>query len=112
MQQMPLPVQQKVESVFERLEYLPRHDSPETRLALVDIMRDIVIVRDRLIEIKRRGETCEDYLQKINAVLSAMFGIEYPVNGLQWKRLTEARAALKTLRIGQPRDAKSEPTLY
>ena len=112
MQQLPLPVQQKVESIFERLEHLPRHDSPETRLALVEIIRDIVIARDRLIGIKRRGETCEDYLKKINAVLSAMFGIEYPINGLQWKRLTAARAALKNLRLGQPRDAKSEPPLY
>ena len=101
MHQMPAPIQQEVESVSERLEHLPRHDSPENRLALVEIIRDIVIVRDQLISARRRGEGCEDNLQEINAVLSAVFGIEYPVNGLQWKRLTEARTALKNSTSGR-----------
>ena len=96
-----LPIRPQLENVSQRLEQLPRHDSPETRMALVEIIRDIVAVRDQLIGIKRRGDDCEDTLRKVNAVLSAMFGIEYPVNGLQWKRLTEARAALNNLISGE-----------
>jgi hypothetical protein len=100
MREMPLPIQQKVENISDRLEQLPRHDSPETRMALAEIIRDIVVVRDKLICVKRRGEDCGDSLQKANAVLSALFGIEYPASGLQWKRLSEARGALKNLTTG------------
>jgi hypothetical protein len=107
MPEMPIPIQQKVENVSERLEQLPRHDSPETRIALTEIIRDIVVVRDQLILVKRRGEVCGNGLQKINAALSAIFGIEYPVSGLQWKRLIEACAALKALTSGQATQARN-----
>src|SRR4051812_16137267 len=92
-----LSIQQKIKTVSARLEQLSHHDSPETRMALVETIRDIVLMRDELIGVQRTGEACGDGLQKINAVLSSIFGIEYPVNGLQWKRLTEARSALKSL---------------
>lgn len=107
MPEMPIPIRQKLENVSERLEQLPRHDNPETRIALAEIIRDIVVVRDQLIVANRPGKECGDSLQKINAALSAIFGIEYPVGGLQWKRLIEARAALKTLTSGQAIQARN-----
>jgi hypothetical protein len=95
----PLPphIREQAEATLYRLVHLPHHDAAETRLQLVDIVRQVIVMRDELIAAKRRGEPCDGALQRSNALLSSIFGIEFPVGGLQWKRLGEAQNALKAL---------------
>jgi hypothetical protein len=61
----------------------------------------LVIVRDRLIAARRRGEPpadqIDDALRKINMALSAIVGVEYPSAGVQRKVLEHARDMLREL---------------
>ncbi|HZD26289.1 MAG TPA: hypothetical protein VE631_08520 [Alphaproteobacteria bacterium] len=54
-------------------------------------------LRDRLIDGRRAGENCGDWLERVNAALSAAFGVEFPVAGIQWDRACEARDSLRAL---------------
>jgi hypothetical protein len=40
-------------------------------------------------------------LRRTNAILSSVFGIEFPISGRQWTRVCEARNALKDMLHGQ-----------
>ena len=94
---LPAQVRDHGTQIARRLEQLPAHDSPETRQELAGIIRELVRMRDDLIEARRKGEDCESTLRAVNAVLSCIFGVEFPVAGLQWERLNETRSGLKQL---------------
>jgi len=47
------------------------------------------------------GQPCGEELRRTNAILSSVFGIEYPIGGHQWTRVCEARNALKDMLHGQ-----------
>lgn len=57
----------------------------------------LVALRDGLIERKRTGEPCGNWLSQSNALISSILGTEFPVNGLQWNRVCETRDALKRM---------------
>lgn len=54
-------------------------------------------MRDALIKARREGKSCDEWLRRSNAILSSIFGTEFPLGGLQWKRATETRDALSKL---------------
>jgi hypothetical protein len=58
-------------------------------------------VRDQLIAARRAGAPCSEELRRTNAILSSVFGIEFPISGRQWTRVCEARNALKDMLHGQ-----------
>ncbi|HEU5019949.1 MAG TPA: hypothetical protein VFT69_18470 [Pseudolabrys sp.] len=75
-------------------------DAAKKQLALV--VERLAGMRDALIEARREGQACDEWLRRTNAILSSIFGTEFPLGGLQWKRVTETRAALGKL-LQQPR---------
>jgi hypothetical protein len=90
-------IREQAEATLYLLVHLPRHDATETRLQLVEIVHQVIVMRDELIAANRRGESCDGALQGTNALLSSIFGVEFPAGGLRWKRLNEAQNALKAL---------------
>ena len=68
----------------------------------VDVAERVVArMRDRLIEVLREGPQAADAarqraaLDRVNAALSLIVGVEYPAAGIQRKVLEQARDALK-----------------
>jgi hypothetical protein len=67
--------------------------------------RAIVRLRDALIERLRRDPDAaeaaawREALKQVNAVLSLVVAVEYPVAGEQRKRVEQARDALQTVRL-------------
>ena len=62
--------------------------------------REVARLRDALIERLRRGElTDRQALDKTNAALSLIVGVEYPVAGLHRKSLEQARDTLRELPV-------------
>jgi hypothetical protein len=48
-------------------------------------------------------------LRRINSILSTIFGTEYPLGGLQWKRVNEAKDALASLSMPRGPNGRREP---
>lgn len=65
--------------------------------ALDKVMQRLVRLRDVLIAQRREGQDCDEWLTRINRVLSGIFGVEYPVGGIQWQRIAEARDDLRDM---------------
>jgi hypothetical protein len=70
---------------------------PGTSECLGDVVTRLVHLRDQLIAARRANTPRGEELRRINAILSLVFGIEYPMGGRQWTRLCEARDALKDM---------------
>ncbi len=67
---------------------------------IVDAVGCVVRLRDNLIEQRRAGDTSrrlQDQLDHANAVLSVMAGGVYPLVGVRWQRVEQARDELKRL---------------
>lgn len=64
---------------------------------LGEVTRQLVELRDKLIRARRTGTPCEEWLRQTNAILSSIFGTEFPVNGLHWQRVCETRDALRNI---------------
>jgi hypothetical protein len=66
-----------------------------------DVERQLAQVRDRLIEQVHapdaQSSDARQALDRVNAALSLVVGVEYPASGIQRKLLTQARGALKEL---------------
>jgi hypothetical protein len=90
--------------VLDRL--LAEHDPDHVQEGMVNATRCVVRYRDALIAECRAGSDAEktQALRDANAVLSLMFGTQYPLEGVHWDRLSKARDALKAL----ARDASPE----
>jgi hypothetical protein len=76
---------------------------------MVEVMRHFIAMRDDLITAQRAGAPCGEELQRINAILSSIFGVEFPSEGLQWQRVCDTREALRRMasEAEQGRDAAS-----
>lgn len=66
---------------------------------LTEAVRSVAALRDELAGAWRRTEAAEDRrrLDAVNAILSLLAGLEYPLGGMKWKRLGEARDSLRTM---------------
>lgn len=69
----------------------------EAHQELYRVERQVVAWRDGLIADLRAGEDVAEPLRQANAILSLIVGCEYPVGGIQWKLLEQAREALHAL---------------
>ncbi|MGH6681494.1 MAG: hypothetical protein ACREDL_21765 [Bradyrhizobium sp.] len=72
-------------------------DINEAKKQLALAVERLVGMRDALITARREGQSCDEWVRRTNAVLSSIFGTEFPLGGLQWKRVTETREALSEL---------------
>ncbi|HET6466774.1 MAG TPA: hypothetical protein VFG43_00195 [Geminicoccaceae bacterium] len=67
---------------------------------LVEAVRCLNRLRDRMIERRRAGDTSRhlrDRLDRINAILSVVVGGQYPLVGVRWERVQHARDTLRQL---------------
>jgi hypothetical protein len=83
------------------LDQLCRDDPPGTNECLGEVITRLVHLRDQLIAARRTDMPCSEELRRTDAILSSVFGIEFPVGGPQWTRVCEARDALKYMLRGQ-----------
>jgi hypothetical protein len=70
---------------------------PDVNRKLSEVARHVVLLRDELILAQRAGDDCREPLGRVNASISAMFGLEFPSSGLQWARVSETRDGLRRL---------------
>lgn len=90
-------IQAHGEAALKGLNELPGQDNSETRKKLLEITQQLVRMRDALIAQRRAGENVDYFLTRTNAILSSLFGTEFPVNGFNKKRVDETRYALERL---------------
>jgi hypothetical protein len=67
---------------------------------LLEAVRCLVRLRDRLIEQRRSGHPSpdlQDRLDRANAILSVVVGGQYPLVGVRWERVSHARDELRAL---------------
>lgn len=70
---------------------------PDVNRKVSEVTRHVILLRDELILAQRAGGDCRELLGRINASISAMFGLEFPSSGLQWARVSETRDGLRRL---------------
>jgi hypothetical protein len=70
---------------------------PETNRKMGEVMRRLVAIRNELIAAQRLGAPCRKELNCVNSIFSSIFGMEFPSEGLQWQRVCDTRAALRSL---------------
>jgi hypothetical protein len=66
---------------------------------LVEAVRSLIRLRDKLIYERRRGAAVGDRLDRLNAVLSLVVAAEYPLEGVRRERVATARRELAALRL-------------
>jgi hypothetical protein len=64
---------------------------------LVEAVRQLIGLRDKLIDQQRRGATIGDRLDRLNAILSLVVAAEYPLEGERRERVETARRELAGL---------------
>ena len=79
------------------LDGLQADGSAETKKQLDEALRQLVVMRDKLIKADREGRPADDWLARTNGIISSLFGTEFPKGGLQWQRVCESREALRAL---------------
>jgi hypothetical protein len=75
------------------LEQRPGKHLEEVSIAV----RSLVRMRDRLIELRRTQGLSQEaaaHLHQINAMLSVVASLEYPLAGLRWQRIEQVRDGL------------------
>jgi hypothetical protein len=87
------------EAALIELDRLQQQPGIEMQKNLEQVMQHLVDMRNVLIEAGacRSGPAFDDRLTAINAILSCLFGTEFPHSGLQWRRICESREALRNL---------------
>ena len=85
------------ETALRWLDELPRSDDAQLRQQLGAVIQELAAMRDGLIGLGREGGIEGEWLARINAVLSSIFGTEFPINGLNRNRVDETRTALRRL---------------
>jgi hypothetical protein len=71
---------------------------------LAKAIDELVMMRDDLVRSSRESHGDSGDLARTNAIISSLFGTEFPSGSFQWKRVQEARQALESL-IGASRSA-------
>ena len=64
---------------------------------LVEAVRQLIGLRDKLIDQRRRGAMIGDRLERLNAVLSLVVAAEYPLEGKRRERVETACRELSAL---------------
>lgn len=73
-------------------------DRPQSvQPACLEMTNALVRLRDALIERHRDGRNVSRHLAHTNAVISLVFSIQYPLEGVPGEKLKEARDALAKL---------------
>jgi hypothetical protein len=70
-----------------------------------DAVCSLIRVRDRLIEEQRAGDSSidtDEWLHRINGVISATISIEYPLAGTRWQRVKMVHDGLKQALAATP----------
>lgn len=77
---------------LEALDHVLEHKPDHVHDEIARATRCIVRVRDRLIEARRtgRGQPAE-LLGQVNSLLSALVASEFPLAGVRWQRMKQAR---------------------
>ena len=73
--------------------------------ALVEATRCLVALRGRLTSMSREAphdRTWRDQLAQVNAVLSVLMAGHYPIEGVRWDCIKQARDALVAFSTGEP----------
>ena len=81
-----------------QLEHIIEQHPDRVSEAMAEAVRRVVRLRDHLIDQRRKGDRAPDTkerLDRTNAILSLLVGVEYPVKSIHWKSVCEARDALK-----------------
>lgn len=96
MAHVDLHIREDAEKSLATLDNITRGD-PHAKEKFTTAVQTLIGLRDELIDARRRGEEDGARLERMNGIVSATFGLEFPSGGLQWKRLQEARDALRRL---------------
>jgi hypothetical protein len=83
------------EAALKAIDQLPDDDSAKTRKILAEVLQQFVQMRDGLIAARRCGEAVTHWLTQVNALISSIFGTEFPINGFNKSRVDETRTALE-----------------
>jgi hypothetical protein len=92
------PRQRAITMLAEALEKPPA----ELKAEVDSVEREVAALRDQLIERLRAApdEQVKSSLECVNAALSLIVGVEYPVGGIQREMLEQARSALVAVKTG------------
>lgn len=93
-----------------KLSNLLRNHPAEPAEELTEAVRCVVALRDRMIEMRRRGTMTpgqDQRLRQVNAVISAIVAGEFPLMGIRWKRIEGARDLLKEVLAGEEAEAEA-----
>ena len=88
------------EAAKPALAALERMDSEQPSVAESDLSEAIELLirlRDDLIGHRRNGNDCDEWLGRTNGMLSGIFGVEYPIAGIQWRRIQGTRDELRDM---------------
>lgn len=81
------------EAALKGLNALPGNDKKK----LAEIMQQLLQMRDGLIAQRCAGANYDHWLRQANAVVSSLFGTEFPLSGFNKMRIEETRTALEKL---------------
>jgi hypothetical protein len=90
-------IQDSGAAVLALLDRLCGDDPPRTNECAGEVVTRLVHLRNQLIDARRANIPCDEELYRTNAILSSVFGVEFPISGLQRRRIREARDALKEM---------------
>lgn len=78
---------------LQALDHILEHKPDHVHDELAGATRCIVHVRDALIEARRRGEPAGEgeLLGHVNSLLSVLIAAEFPLAGVRWQRVKQAR---------------------
>lgn len=79
------------------LERLCDETPPPQGTCFSEAIGELVRLRDQLIMAQRAGVRCGHDLSRTNAILSSVFGLEFPVSDTQRTRIREARDGIKDM---------------
>lgn len=84
-----------LERLDEALAHQPEKDKHDFAVA----MESLCVLRDALIRRRRAGNTdmLQHCLDRLNSVISVVVGSEYPLPGIRWDRVKQARDVLADL---------------
>ncbi len=85
------------EDALKELDRLKSGGGTEIKERIAHVIDQLVLMRNELIAAQRGGKPVDEWLARTNAILSSIFGTEFPKGGLQWKRICESRDALRNL---------------
>ena len=90
-------VREAGEPALAALERIKIESPSDAESRVSEAIELLIRLRDDLIGHRRNGEDCEQWLGRANGMLSGIFGVEYPIAGIQWQRIQGTRDELRDL---------------